>query len=163
MNGRWTGGGAEAPRGLKSALRDGAGAGGDVAVFRAFELLPGFPGRCDGGGVDVRVLEEDFHDGVVVNGPDFEICGHVGEVAGFDEVDFVRSIFMIAAGAGVGGVSLIGQESVTVGGLIWYFCLSDLTLAHRYKRVDGVLRQVPVNAGHSVSHFPLPRSLRGNR
>ena len=140
MNGRWTGGGAEAPRGLKSALRDGAGAGGDVAVFQAFELLPGFPGRCDGGLVDVRVLEEDFHDGVVVNGP-----------------------FMIAAGAGVGGVSLIGQESVTVGGLIWYFCLSDLTLAHRYKRVDGVLRQVPVNAGDSVSHFPLPRSLRGNR
>ena len=50
--------------------------------------------------MDVRMLEEDFHDGVVVNGPDFEIRGNVGEVAGFDEVDLVRSIFMIAARAG---------------------------------------------------------------
>ena len=43
------------------------------------------------------MLEEDFHDGVVVNGPDFEIRGDVRGIAGFDEVDFVRSIFMIAA------------------------------------------------------------------
>ena len=47
--------------------------------------------------MDVWVLEEDFHDGVVVNGPDFEIRGDVRGIAGFDEVDFVRSIFMIAA------------------------------------------------------------------
>ena len=47
--------------------------------------------------------------------------------------------------------------------MIWHFCLSDLTLAHRYKRVDGVLRQVLVNAGDSVSHFPSLRRLGGNR
>ena len=70
MIGRWRGGGAEAPRGLKSALQDGAGAGGDFAVFQAFELLRSFPGRCDGGVVDVWVVEEDFHDGVVVNRPE---------------------------------------------------------------------------------------------
>ena len=77
-----------------------------------------FPGRGDGVVVDVGVLGEDFHDGVVVNGPRFEIGGDVRRVSGFDEVDFVRSIFMIAARAGVSGVSLIGQESLTVVGLI---------------------------------------------
>ena len=92
----------------RRALYDGAGAGGDVAIFKAFEFLRGFCGRCDGGVVDVWVLEEDFHDGVVVNGPDFEICGNVRGIAGFDEVDFVGSIFMIAAGPRVGGVSLVG-------------------------------------------------------
>ena len=99
---------------LDSKSQDGAGAGGDVAVFQAFELLSYFPGRGDSGVVDVGVLDEDFHDGVVVNRPQFEVGGDVRRVSGFDEVDFVRSIFMIAAGAGVGGVSLIGQESVTV-------------------------------------------------
>ena len=77
-------------------------------VFQAFEFFSGLVGCCDGGVVDGWVLEEDFHDGVVVNGPDFEIGGDVRGIAGLDEVDFVRSIFMIAAGAGVGGVSLIG-------------------------------------------------------
>ena len=105
--------------------------GGDIAVFQAFELLSYFPGRGDGGVVDVGVLDEDFHDGVVVNGPRFEIREDVRGIAGFDEVDFVRSIFMIAARAGVSGVSSIGQESVAVGGLIWHFCLSDLTLPYR--------------------------------
>ena len=109
------------------------GSRGDVAVFQAFELLRGISYRCDGGVVDVRVLEEDFHDGVVVNGPDFEVGWDVRGIAGFDEVDFVRSIFMIAAGPGVRGVSLVGQQGVAVGVLIWHFGLSDLTLAHRYK------------------------------
>ena len=119
---------AEYLHSLDSKSQDGAGAGGDVAVFQAFELLSDFPGRGDGGVVDVGVLDEDFHDGVVVNGPRFEIREDVRGIAGFDEVDFVRSIFMIAARAGVRGVSSIGQESVTVGGLIWHFCLSDSTL-----------------------------------
>ena len=66
--------------------------------------------------MDVGVLGEDFHDGVVANGPSFEIGGDVRRVSGFDEVDFVRSIFMFTARAGVSGVSLIGQESVAVGG-----------------------------------------------
>ena len=83
------------------------------------------------------MLEGDFHDGVVVNGPDFEVGGDVRGIAGLDEVDFVGSIFMIAAGAGVGGVSLIGQERVAVNGSIWHFCLSDLTLPHRYKLLGG--------------------------
>ena len=52
--------------------------------------------------MDVWVLEEDFHDGVVVNGPDFEVRGNVRGIAGLDEVDFVGSIIMIAARAGVG-------------------------------------------------------------
>ena len=112
---------------LDSKLQDGAGAGGDVAVLQAFELLSYFPGRGDGVVVDVGVLDEDFHDGVVVNGPHFEVGGDVRRVSGFDEVDFVRSIFVVAAGAGVRGVSSIGQKSVTVGGLIWHFYLSDLT------------------------------------
>ena len=77
--------------------------------------------------MDVRVLEKDFHDGVVVNGPDFEVRWDVRGIAGFDEVDFVRSIFMIAAGARVGEV------------LIWHFGLSDLTLAYRYKLRSGFL------------------------
>ena len=81
--------------------------------------------------MDVEVLDEDFHCGVVLNGPHFEIGGDVRRISGFDEVDFVGSIFMIAARAGVSGVSLIGQKSVTVGGLIWHFCLSDLTLPYR--------------------------------
>ena len=100
---------------------------GDVAIFQAFDLLRGLPYRCDGGVVDVRVLEEDFHDGVVVNGPDFEVGGDVRGIVGFDQVDLVRSIFMITAGAGVRGVSLIGQQGVAVGVLIWHFGLSDLT------------------------------------
>ena len=123
--------GAEAPGGLKPTPHDGAGARRDVAVFQAFELLSYFPGRSDSGVVDVGVLGEDFHDGVVVNGPHFEIGGDVRRISGFDKVDFVRSIFMIAARAGVSGVSSIGQESVAVGGLIWHFCLSDLTLPYR--------------------------------
>ena len=102
----------------RPVLQDGAGTGGDVAVFPAFDLLRGFPYRGDGGVVDVRVLEEDFHDGVVVNGPDFKVRWDVRGIAGFDEVDLVRSIFMIAAGAGVRGVSLIGQQGVAVGVLI---------------------------------------------
>ena len=122
---------AEYLHSLDSKSQDGAGAGGDVAVFQAFELLSYFPGRGDGGVVDVGVLDEDFHDGIVVNGPYFEIGGDVRRVSGFDEVDFVGSIFMIAARAGVSGVSSIGQESVAVGGLIWHFCLSDLTLPYR--------------------------------
>ena len=85
----------------------------------------------------VWVLEEDFHDGVVVNGPDFEIRRDVRGIAGLDEVDFVRSIFMIAVGAGVGGVSLVEQQGITVDGLIWHFCLSDLTLPHGYKLIGG--------------------------
>ena len=89
--------------------------------------------------MDVRVLEEDFHDGVVVNGPDFEVGWNVRGIAGFDEVDFVRSIFMVAAGAGVRGVSLIGQQGVAVGVLIWPFGLSDLTLPYRYKLLNGFL------------------------
>ncbi len=32
---------------------------------------------------------------VLVNGPDFEVRWNVREVTGFDEVDFVRSIFML--------------------------------------------------------------------
>ena len=42
-------GGAEAPRGLKSALQDGAGARGDVAIFQAFEFFSGHLGGFDGG------------------------------------------------------------------------------------------------------------------
>ena len=68
--------------------------------------MRGFPYRCDGGVVDVRVLEKDFHDGVVVNRPDFEVRWDVTEIAGVDEVDLVRSIFMIAAGPGVRRVSM---------------------------------------------------------
>ena len=113
--------------------------GGDVAVFEAFEFFSGLAGRCAGGVVDVRVLEEDFHDGVVVNGPHFEVGGNVRGIAGLDEVDFVGSIFMIAAGARVCGVGLIGQERVTVDGLIGHFCLSDLTLPYRYKLLGGLL------------------------
>ena len=56
--------------------------------------------------MDVRVLEEDFHDGVVVNRPDFEVGWNVRGIAGLDEVDLVRSIFMIAAGPGVRRVSM---------------------------------------------------------
>ena len=63
-------------------------------------------------------------DGVVVNEPDFEVGWNV---------DLVRSVFMIAAGAGVGGAILIGQQGVTVDGLIWHFGLSDLTLPYRDK------------------------------
>ena len=69
--------------------------------------------------MDVRVLEEDFHDGVVVNGPDFEIRRDVRGIAGFDEVDFVRSIFMIAAGARVGGVSLVEQQGIRFDFTSW--------------------------------------------
>ena len=87
--------------------------------------------------MDVWVLEEDF--GGVVNGPDFEIRRDVRGIAELDEVDFVRSIFMIAAGAGVGGVSLVEQQGITVDGLIWHFCLSDLTLRYGYKLLNGFL------------------------
>ena len=54
-------------------------------------------------------------------------------------MDFVKSIFMIAAGAGVGGVSLVGEQGVTSDGLIWHFGLSDLTLPYRYKLLDVFL------------------------
>ena len=88
-------------------LDDGAGAGRDVAIFQAFVFFSGYLGCFDGGVVNIRVLEADLHDGVVVNGPDFEVGGNVRGIAGLDEVDFVGSIIMIAAGAGVGGVSLV--------------------------------------------------------
>ena len=55
------GGGAETPRGLKSALQDGAGAGGMSRSSRTWSFSAGLVGRFDGGVVDVRVLEEDFH------------------------------------------------------------------------------------------------------
>ena len=104
----WPGRAGSPPHGGAGSTYRMGGSRGDVAIFQAFELLRGFRGRCDGGVVDVRVLEEDFHDGVVVNGPDFEVGGDVRGIAGFDEVDFVGSIFMIAAGMRVCGVGLIG-------------------------------------------------------
>ena len=53
------GGGAETPRGLKSALQDGAGAGGMSRSSRTWSFSAGLVGRFDGVVVDVRMLEED--------------------------------------------------------------------------------------------------------
>ena len=68
--------------------------------------------------------------------------GNQGQWVYRDDQDFQQALDLMgkyAAGAGVRGVSLIGQQGVTVGVLIWHFGLSDLTLPYRYKLLAGFL------------------------
>ena len=94
---------------------------GSVAVFEAGEFFSGgtngFDGRVVGGGV----LAEDVVNGLVKDGPGFEVGGDVGGVVGFDEVDFVSRV---SGGARkrVDRVSDIGAKLVAIE----HFCFSQL-------------------------------------
>jgi len=67
-------------------------AGGSVAVFEAGEFFSGGTDGFDGCVVGGGVLAEDVVDGLVEDGPSFEVRGDVGRVLGFDEVDFVSRV-----------------------------------------------------------------------
>ena len=96
-------------------------AGGSVAVFEAGEFFSGGTDGLDGRVVSGGVTAEDVVDGLVEDGPGFEVRGDVGGVLRFDEVDFVSCVGG-SARKRIDGVSDVRAKFIAIE----HFCLSQL-------------------------------------
>ena len=73
----------------RASKLEGHAAGWDVAVFEAGKVFAGFADGLDGGVVGDGVLAKNLEDGLVEDGPGFEVGRDIGWIVGFDEMDFV--------------------------------------------------------------------------